>query len=73
GHPSRIAGNLMVLGFVLGFCGHFEQAIDYLEQSIEVASKGEALALHILNLSHGCLGYIFLQQGHYDDATHNLN
>jgi tetratricopeptide (TPR) repeat protein len=73
GHPSRIAGNLMVLGFVLGFCGHFDQAIEYLERSIEVASKGEALALHILNLSHGCLGYIFLQQGLYDAATHNLD
>lgn len=73
GHPSRIAGNLMVLGFVLGFCGHFERAIDYLEKSIEVASQGEALALHILNLSHGCLGYIHLQQGHYDAATRHLD
>lgn len=72
GHPSRTAANLMVLGFVLGFCGHFERAVDYLEQSIEIASRGEALALHVLNLSHGCLGYIFLQQGHYEAATHNL-
>jgi tetratricopeptide (TPR) repeat protein len=73
GHPSRIAGNLMVLGFVLGFCGHFERAIDYLEHSIEVASRGEALALHVLNLSHGCLGYIYLQQGQYEAATKHLD
>jgi tetratricopeptide (TPR) repeat protein len=73
GHPSRIAGNLMVLGFVLGFCGHFDRAIDYLEQSIEVASQSEALALHILNLSHGCLGYIYLQQGDYKAATRHLD
>jgi tetratricopeptide (TPR) repeat protein len=73
GYPSRIAGNLMVLGFVLGFCGHFEQATEYLEQSIEIASQSEALALHVLNLSHGCLGYIFLQQGQYEAATHNLD
>lgn len=73
GYPSRIAGNLMVLGFVLGFCGHFERAIDYLEQSIEIASQGEALALHILNLCYGCLGYIYLQQGQYEQATEHLN
>jgi tetratricopeptide (TPR) repeat protein len=58
---------------VLGFCGHFEPAVDYLERSIEIASQSEALALHILNLSHGCLGYIYLQQGHYEAATHNLD
>jgi tetratricopeptide (TPR) repeat protein len=73
GYPSRIAGNLMVLGFVLGFCGHFERAIAYLEQSIEIASQGEALALHVLNLSHGCLGYIYLQQGQYEAATNHLD
>ncbi len=73
GHPSRMAGNLMVLGFVLGFCGHFDQAIDYLEQSIEIASQDEALALHILNLSHGCLGYIHLQREQYDTATRHLD
>jgi len=69
-HPSRIAGNLMTVGFACAFGGHYDKAIDLLTRCLDVA---EAINdFHPTYISHGGLGCVYLRMGRLDDAQTHL-
>jgi predicted ATPase len=61
GHPSRIAGNNMVLGISEALCGFFEEAIGYLTRCLELSAGTEDLPTRYI--PHGGLGYVYWQMG----------
>jgi tetratricopeptide (TPR) repeat protein len=70
GHPSRIAGNNMVLGFCQAICGFFEEAIDYLTRCLELSTGTEDLPTRYI--PHGGLGYIYWQLGDIVQAKKHM-
>ena len=70
GRPSRIAGNLMTLGFGYTFGGFFDEALDSLHRCLVIADQTQDL--HPTYMAHGCLGALHWQQGNLDKARHHL-
>jgi tetratricopeptide (TPR) repeat protein len=71
GYPSRIAGNLMAIGYYHAFCGFFNEAIEYLKRCLTISE--EIQALHPLYTAHGCLGYVYLQLENLEASTFHLD
>jgi tetratricopeptide (TPR) repeat protein len=70
GHPSRIAGNNMVLGISQALCGFFEEAIVYLTGCLELSAGTEDLPTRYI--PHGGLGYVYWQMGDVPKARRHI-
>ena len=71
GHPSRIAGNNMILGFSQSMCGFFDEAIPYLNRSLELAEGTEDLPTQYI--PYGTLAYVYRQLGDIDKAKEHIH
>ena len=71
GHPSRIAGNNMVLGISQALCGFFDEAIVYFTRCLELSAGTEDLPTRYI--PHGGLGYVYWQMGDVARAKHHID
>jgi tetratricopeptide (TPR) repeat protein len=69
--PSRIAGNLMVIGFAHTLSGKFTEAYTYLYECLDIVK--DTGDFHPTYMSHGCLGYASLQQDDVEAAKLHLD
>ena len=70
GHPSRIAGNNMVLGMSQTLCGFFEEAITLMNRCLELAEGTEDLPTQYI--PHGALGFIYWHMGQIERANDHI-
>lgn len=71
GHPSRIIGNLMLLGGSGALAGHHDQARRDCERCLILCEQTEDL--HPRYVSHAALGYMAMLEGDMDRAAEQLD